>query len=308
MRPLKGIMTTIGESPIWKSDTKSVVWIEAAGRVIYEYVLHTSAITTFNVPFDITAIARCDDNGWVCASKQGLFYCSMNFEKLTPIANPCFSTAHLHLNDAVTSPTGTLWFGSMNHTQLDAPDGKLYQLTDGVTKEMDTGFSVANGIAFNPILKRAYCSNMFQRKVYEYQLDESMSRILGKAVFIEFNENQGYPDGLSVDRQGNLYICHWDGGMVSYYTADSQQIGVATRIGEINLPVKHATRCTFGGDNFDTLFITTASFELTDQDRSQYPLSGQLLMMDSPTTGREEYLINSIALPHLNHTIEPLTS
>ncbi|MCL9775918.1 SMP-30/gluconolactonase/LRE family protein [Vibrio methylphosphonaticus] len=308
MQVINNVVTTIGESPIWKPDTNSVVWVEAAGQAIYEYSLQTTTVATFSVPFDITAIARCDDNGWVCASKQGLFYCSMNFDKFIPIIDPCFSAAHLHLNDAVTSPVGTLWFGSMNHAQLEAPDGKFYQLTDGVAKEMDTGFSVANGIAFNPILKRVYCSNMFQRKVYEYQLDDSMGRILDKAVFVEFEENQGYPDGLTVDRQGNLYVCHWDGGIISYYSANAQQVGVATPVGEINLPVKHATRCTFGGDDFNTLFITTANFELTDQEISKYPLSGHLLMMDAPTTGREEYLINSIALPNLKHAIEPLTS
>ncbi|MGF1778753.1 SMP-30/gluconolactonase/LRE family protein [Vibrio nomapromontoriensis] len=308
MHAVENVVTKIGESPIWKPDTNSVVWVEAAGQEIYEYSLSTRTLNTVTTPFDITAIARCDDNGWVCASKQGLFYCSVNFDTFTPLSDPCFDTAHLHLNDAVTSPTGALWFGSMNHTHLEAPDGKLYQLTQGTAKEMDSGFSVANGIAFNPVLKRAYCSNMFQRKVYEYQLDDTMSRILDKSVFVEFEQSKGYPDGLAVDRQGNLYICHWERGMLSYYAPSQQQIGTSTLIDEIDLPVKHATRCTFGGNDFNTLFVTTANFELSIQEAHLYPLSGQLLVLDAPTPGREEFLINSVALPNLKHVIEPLTS
>ncbi|KFA97720.1 SMP-30/gluconolactonase/LRE family protein [Vibrio sp. ER1A] len=308
MHSVKGIKTTIGESPIWKPDTNSLVWVEAAGSEIFEYSIHSQSTQVFHVPFDITAIARCEGNGWICASKQGLFFCTSSFDDFTPIADPCFGSTKLHLNDAVTAPNGHLWFGSMNHKQLEAPDGKLYRLTANTALEMDSGFSVANGIAFNPALKRAYCSNMFQRKVYEYQLDDSMTQIIEKAVFVELDECKGYPDGLSVDRHGNLYICHWDCGIISYYTPSQTKIGHATQLGEINLAVKHATRCTFGGKDFNTLFVTTADYELTNQESVLYPSSGELFILDAPTQGREEYRVNTDVLSHSNQVNVSLTS
>ncbi len=308
MFSLTGINTKIGESPIWKNDTQSVVWIEAAGQEVFEYFLENKTVQRFRVPFDITAIALCDNGHWLCASKQGLYYCSSRFDQFAAIADPCANTELLHLNDAVASPTGQLWFGSMNFAQLEAPDGQFFQLTDNGILTMDSGFSVANGIAFNPTLKRAYCSNMFQRKVYEYQLDDTMSQILDKSVFVEFDESLGFPDGLCVDASGNLYVCHWEGGIISYYAPSTNLLGDANMLGQIDLPVKHATRCTFGGPEFKTLFVTTADFELSDEEAKCYPQSGELLILDAPTLGQPENRVNSALLNNWQPSVEPLTS
>lgn len=304
MYPLESVVCNIGESPIWLPESRELVWIDAAGKSIYKLNMRWRTTETFNVPFDITAIARCDNNGWLCASKQGLFYCSSFFDKYVPIIDPCSKTSNLHLNDAVTAPNGKLWFGSMNGEDLEAPDGKLFQFDNGLAIEMDDNFSVANGIAFNPELKRAYCSNMFQRKVIEYQLDDSMTIIVDKSVFVEFTPQQGYPDGLTVDNSGNLLVCHWDCGMVSLYAPNKKSIGKPSKVGQIELPVKHATRCTFGGENFTTLFVATADYELTSEEKERYPQSGNLFILDAPTQGRAESLVDSASIPILSHANE----
>ncbi|SNX48808.1 SMP-30/Gluconolaconase/LRE-like region [Vibrio thalassae] len=127
-------------------------------------------------------------------------------------------------------------------------------------------------------------------------------------MFVELDECKGYPDGLSVDRHGNLYICHWDCGIISYYTPSQNKIGHATQLGEINLAVKHATRCTFGDEDFNTLFVTTADYELTTQESVLYPSSGEVFILDAPTQGREEYRVNSDVLHHSNQVNVSLTS
>lgn len=40
------------------------------------------------------------------------------------------------------------------------------------------------------------------------------------------------------------------------------------------------TKCTFGGQNLRTLYITTAATSLTDEERVQYPLSGGLFAIE----------------------------
>lgn len=304
MYPLESIVCTIGESPIWLPESEGLVWVDAAGKSIHKLNMRGRSTETFNVPFDITAIARCDNGGWLCPSKQGLFYCSSLFDDYFPLIDPCAGASNLHLNDAVTDPYGKLWFGSMNGEELASPDGKLFQLDNGLAIEIDDNFSVANGIAFNPELKRAYCSNMFQRKVFEYQLDDSMTTIINKTVFVAFTQHQGYPDGLTVDNSGNLFVSHWDCGIVSYYAPDKARIGKSSKLGEIELPVKHATRCTFGGDNFTTLFVATADYELTPEEKELYPHSGNLFILDAPTQGRAESLVDRLTIPMLSHTNE----
>ncbi|MDC5813689.1 hypothetical protein [Vibrio europaeus] len=64
----------------------------------------------------------------------------------------------------------------------------------------------------------------------------------------------------------------------------------------MSLPVKHATRCTFGGDDYATLFVTTASYELTTYEQQLYPLSGQLFILKSPTKGTPEHKVKAESL------------
>ncbi|GAL20957.1 gluconolactonase [Vibrio maritimus] len=296
----KRIRATIGESPIWSERNQSIVWVDAAGHEIYTCSSVSGITHRYSVPFDVTAIVPTDNDSWICASKQGLYLLSSEFEVASKITDPCSEQAHLHLNDAVASPNGEIWFGTMNSADLESPDGKLFILHQGQLVEMDHGFSVANGIAFNAALKRAYCSNMFQRKVYEYQLDHSMTRIVRKSVFLEFDESQGYPDGLTIDSLGNLYVCHWDCGVVSYHASSSSHIGKASKLGEISLPVKHATRCTFGGPNLETLYVTTANYELSEDETKRYPHSGCLFAISAPTKGNPEpWVKKEVTLPSL---------
>lgn len=293
MYTIAQVSTVIGESPIWNSNSSTLVWVEAAGKEVFKYNFVSETLNRFPLPFEVTAVAPCDNHHWVFASKQGLFYSTPRFEHFTLISDPCSNDARLHLNDAVAAPNGDLWFGSMNCEQLESADGELFRLSKQQIGAIDQGFSVANGIAFNPQLKRAYCSNMFQRKVYEYQLDESMSHILDKEVLVEFEPQQGFPDGLSVDQAGNVYICHWDCGIVSYYQPNHKHLGHGRKLGQIELPVKHATRCTFGGKNYQTLFITTASYDLSPSELETYPQSGELFVVQAPTKGRAEYLVDA---------------
>lgn len=293
MHSLKEINAVIGESPIWDDATLQLVWVEAAGKEMFKYSLINDSLKRYALPFEVTAVSPCNNHHWIFASKQGLFYSDPEFGRFTSLGDPCRHSSYLHLNDAVASPSGELWFGSMNSENLESPDGKLFKLLKQKVTELDEGFSVANGIAFNTKLKRAYCSNMFQRRVYEYQLNENMTQILSKNVFAEFATQEGFPDGLSVDLAGNLYICHWDYGMISYYRPNPDSLAKGKKLGQIRLPVKHATRCTFGGEGYRTLFVTTASYGMSEEERALYPLSGQVLVLDAPTTGKPEWKVNA---------------
>ncbi len=133
---------SIGESPIWSDSTKSIVWVDAAGREIYQTSTTTHATHCYTVPFDVTAIVPGENDSWICASKQGLFLLNHQFEVTSKIIDPCSEHAHLHLNDAIASPNGEIWFGTMNSADLDLPDGKLYALREGDLVKLDQALAL----------------------------------------------------------------------------------------------------------------------------------------------------------------------
>jgi gluconolactonase len=58
------------------------------------------------------------------------------------------------------------------------------------------------------------------------------------------------PDGMCVDAAGNLLICAHNGGMVSVHAPDG------TLLSQIAVEDRRLTNCCFGGDDFQTLYIT----------------------------------------------------
>lgn len=280
----------IGESPIWLASEQCVFWVDTENNSIHQYspTLEQHQVTT--VPVAVTAIAPAANQSWLAATKHGLYRCNKTFEQFEFIADPTEGQKDIRLNDAVNCPNGDLWFGSMNEAHLEQAESCLYryQASDHSIQQLDHHYSVANGIAFNAELKRAYVSNMFKGQVIELQMNHDWSTVLHKRVFIQFKEHQGLPDGLTTDAKGNVYVCHWDKGCVSIYNP------LGERLHKIELPVKHATRCTFGGENLDSLFITTGWYGMTDQERVIQPLSGRTFVckatvIPSLFCGKEEY-------------------
>ena len=62
----------------------------------------------------------------------------------------------------------------------------------------------------------------------------------------------GFPDGSCVDAEGCLWNAEWGAARVVRYTP----AGKIDRVLEV--PAKNPTCCCFGGERYDTLYITTA--------------------------------------------------
>ncbi len=56
----------------------------------------------------------------------------------------------------------------------------------------------------------------------------------------------------------------------------------------IALPVSRGTDCTFGGSDYRTLYITTATETLTEAQLAEEPLAGSLLACEPGFTGIPE--------------------
>src|SRR5207244_648779 len=99
---------------------------------------------------------------------------------------------------------------------------------------------------------------------YRFDLDEG-GMLHNKAPFISFADDWGFPDGMTVDVAGYLWVAHWDGGRVSRFNPD----GELDRA--VFLPTSRITSCTFAGPALDRLFVTSAC------DGCQHePLAGAL--------------------------------
>jgi sugar lactone lactonase YvrE len=85
-----------------------------------------------------------------------------------------------------------------------------------------------------------------------------------------------------VDSQGFIWTAHWNGWRLTRYDPD----GTLERT--IMLPVKIATCIGFGGENMDELYITTAWYSLSDQEKRDQPFAGDLFCVKTDVQGLVE--------------------
>ena len=154
-------------------------------------------------------------------------------------------------------------------------DGDAYQLPD-------IALTVANGISWTPDDRTMYVADSWDRSIYAFDFDLAQGRLANRRLFARLADNAGIPDGATVDSDGCYWIAHFDGWRISRYTPR----GVLDR--EIAFPVPRPTSCAFGGPDLKTLYVTSAAFNLSAEQRAAAPLSGCLFALDVGAQGLPE--------------------
>jgi len=188
-------------------------------------------------------------------------------------------------NDLVIKSTGEIYFTDPPFGLPKAFDdtGKapiqgVYRVSrDGNVTLLIKDLKAPNGIAFSPDQKKLYISNADPMNavwmVFDVKADGTIEN--GKVLFNATawtKSKPGVPDGMTIDVEGGLWVALWSGGAVHRYLD-----GHLDRV--ITMPVSQPTSCAFGGDNFDELFVTSASDGLSAEERAAQPLAGAVFRL-----------------------------
>jgi sugar lactone lactonase YvrE len=134
----------------------------------------------------------------------------------------------------------------------------------------DVGFAVSNGPAFSLDGKTMYFNDSAGRKTFAYDIsrDDPMPR--NRRVLISYTHEEGMPDGLTVDAEGNIWVAHWGGARITQFT------NAGFRLRHLQVPAPHVTTVGFGGENLATLYVTTARDGMSPDALELWPQSGDL--------------------------------
>jgi sugar lactone lactonase YvrE len=186
------------------------------------------------------------------ALADGLFYFDESTEALTVITQP---EAHLpgnRFNDAKCDRAGRLFAGTMANDVSVRGQGSLYRLSGSTLDTVLSGVSISNGLDFSPDNRTMYYIDTPTRAVAAFDYDLQAGILSNRRVLARIPARQGYPDGMTVDAAGDLWVALWGGWGVLRIGPD----GCVKRLLEV--PAKRVSSCAFGGDDLQTLFITTA--------------------------------------------------
>ena len=262
----------LGEGPLWVVAEQSLYWVDIKAPAIHRLDPVGGKRRTWPMPVEVGSIAKRRNGGFVAGTRTGFAYLDLDRGRVTPIANPEPERTGNRFNDGKCDAAGRFWAGSMDDS-LQAPTGWLYCLDAELRwRRTDGPYVCTNGPAFAPDGRTAYHTDTLGRAIHAFDFGDD-GQLRNKRPFVQFTAADGYPDGMTVDADGGVWVAHWGGGRVTRFTprgdADST----------IALPAAQVTSCAFGGAQFDTLFITTAAIGLDDAQRAAQPLAGGLFAL-----------------------------
>ena len=274
----------LGETPIWCPEESALYWVDWGGQPTCRLVPATGQFATFPVGYPVTALARRASGGFIAIAQGGLYAWDPSLNSYERLAGPPQpSRPEICYNDAAVDRQGRLLVGTVNMQDPFLPEGSVYRFDpDGSLHELDTGYATANGIGLSPDGRTVYVADQRHWKIMVLDYDPGAGTLTNRRLFATVPEDQGQPDGLIVDAEGYVWNGHWGGSRLTRY--DPQ--GHIER--QVRFPVRHVISFAFGGPNLDELFVTTAWWDYSDEERQSSPQAGDLFRLRPGVKGLVE--------------------
>lgn len=268
------LKSELGEGPLWDASRSLICWVDILSGDIHEWSPEKKSLNTLSLGQMIGAMALTDKGEYIAALKSGFGMIDPKTAKLDMIIDP---EEHLPLNrfnDGKCDPAGRFWAGTMPIAE-DESSGSLYTLDSSlnVTKK-ESDISVSNGLAWSMDRKMMYFIDSPTRTVVGYDYDHDSGSLSNKRTVIDIAEADGFPDGMTIDDEGMLWVAHWGGWQVARYDP-----GTGKKLLSVSMPVAQVTSCAFGGANFKDLYVTSARKGLSEKELEDQPLAGSLFVI-----------------------------
>ncbi len=272
---------TLGECPLWDHRNQRLYWIDIEGFRLHRYDPATGKDDLCQLDQQIGSVALMERGGYVLAMRDGFARLpSFAVNELEWLHDPEADKPDNRFNDGHADPDGHFWAGTMDMAKKN-PTGALYRLhRNGQVDQILDGFTIFNGLAFDTERARVYFADTPQRTVWVADWDRPNATLREPRVFLQMGDKR--PDGASLDSEGGYWISLYGGAAVERYDPDGK---LSERV---EVPARNVTMAAFGGADLRTLYITTASEGLSDEEWQAYPDSGGLFTAEVGVKGLPE--------------------
>ena len=265
--------TIWAEGPVWIKDKNLIVWSDVKSNKMLSYDAETGVVSDFRNPSEFNNGNCTDISGRLISCQHGKRRVVRQEKNgdLSVIADNYNYKKLNSPNDVAVSKSGNIWFtdppygiltNQEGHKSESEQDGNhLYRVDQKLNiKKIDAKFDKPNGLVFSPDGKILYVADSGAAEPGNFNLSrphniqkfilDNEENVLTKEIFVEI-EN-GFPDGMTVDINGNLFVCDPNGMKIHIFDPSSE------RLGHIDIPERVAN-CTFGGHNKSDLYITAST-------------------------------------------------
>ncbi|XP_060518027.1 regucalcin-like [Cylas formicarius] len=281
-------VSILGEAPFWDEEKQVLYFVDIYGKYLQKYDPATNVFTKVEIEDLVHAVIPVK-------GKPDEFFIPLNEE--LQVINWDGQSAEYSVvkslwkfddklkgksifNDAKCDQTGRLWIGTLDSRIVGLPAPKVdqwegffisYQKGKVVTHATNIGIS--NGIAFDDVLKKLYFVDTASGIIDQFDFEEGSGTLANRETVFTFDKHKlsGYPDGLTIDADGNLWVAAVTAGKILKIDPRKPE----TLLDTIVLPAIQPTSVTFGGPQLDELYVTTARFPV-EGVTPEPPVNGSL--------------------------------
>ncbi|MGI8840581.1 MAG: SMP-30/gluconolactonase/LRE family protein [Caulobacteraceae bacterium] len=276
-----------GEGPVWCERETRLYWVDVQQPALHCFDAASGEDREWVMPAWIGSFALGGGSmagHAIVALRTGLHVFEFATGAITPLVPSPYDSRRFLLNEGKCDRAGRFWIGGMYHPLPPIVEGPgvaeqvpLYRLDGRELTPVTSPLSLSNGLAWSPDDRVMYHSDTNQGTVFAWDFDAASGAIENRRVFIKFDEKG--PDGAAVDRDGFYWVAMNGGGRL----VRCDPVGRIER--EIPMPVRYPTMCTFGGPDLNILYVTSATWALSDLEKPRDPLAGSLFALEAPVAG-----------------------
>jgi sugar lactone lactonase YvrE len=261
----------VGEGPVWIPERHELWWVDIPVGRLHVLDLRSGAVRTSTLGNQIGAVVPRANGGIVAAVDTCFLLLDPQggVERRIPVQRGAGS----RFNDAKIDPTGRLVAGMTSPEGVSAGSSVFRLDQTGCVDLLLNGLRLSNGLDWSADGGTFYLADSLAEAIYAFDYDLRSGAIENCRCLIEVSD--GLPDGLAVDERDTLWVAIWGGSCVRQYSQAGDLLA------EHGLPTAQVTSCVFGGDELDTLFVTSARSEGEDDG-----VGGSLFALKTSTRGR----------------------
>lgn len=274
----------LGEGVQWNPQDNAVWWTDIESSKLYRYHPQAKRLDSWSTPERVGCFAFVqNDDRLLLALANGFAWFNLESGHHTWIAQPEIALKGNRFNDGRVDRQGRFWAGSVveqasHHNQYAG----LYCLDQQqrITQQL-SGLSISNSLCWSPDSRKLYHADSPSFSIKAYDFDAATGNVSNPQIFARLPEGVE-PDGACIDAEGYLWNAQWGGSQIVRYTP----AGVIDQV--LSLPVTQPTCVALGGPYMNWLFVTSARKNLTQQELSDQPQAGSLLIYQTDSLGLEE--------------------
>ena len=279
----------LGEGAIWNSKEGELAWINIKGKILNIYNPNLELNQEMFTGQMIGTVVPTESGMYLVALQNGIYTLDPITGTKNFIADPEADVPENRFNDGKCDPSGRFWAGTMS-LKGEKEKGSLYRFdADSTVHRMIAKVSISNGIVWNAAATKMYYIDTPTQKVMAYDFNNETGEISNPKAAIEIPSEMGYPDGMTIDEDGHVWIALWGGSAVGCWNPETGEL-----LKTIKVPAKNVTSCAFGDEDLGTLYITTAREGTSPEELEKFPNAGGLFKTRPGVKGVQAFYFNDL--------------